>query len=43
MDEYIPFGPFIVLATFVVIFIPYDVLVTALFNIFTLGLYSKNR
>lgn len=43
MDEYIPFGPFIVLATFISIFIPYDILVTALYNIFTLGLYSKNH
>ena len=43
IDEYIPFGPFIVLATFIVIFVPYDTIVTLLYNIFTLGLYSKNQ
>ena len=42
-DEYIPFGPFIVLATFIVMFIPYEILELALYNIFTLGLYSKNH
>ena len=41
MDQYIPFGPFIVLATFVAIFVPYEVITTILYNIFTLGLYSK--
>ena len=40
-DEYIPFGPFIVIATFVIIFIPYELIVNVLLNIFTLGLYSK--
>ena len=40
-DEYIPFGPFIVIATFVIIFIPYELIVTVLLNIFTIGLYSK--
>ena len=41
MDEYIPFGPFIVLATFVAIFVPYETITMILLNIFTLGLYSK--
>lgn len=41
-DEYIPFGPFISLGAFITIFVPYGVIVTILFNIFTLGLYSKN-
>ena len=41
MDEYIPFGPFIVIAAFVVIFVPYDVITNILYNIFTLGLYSR--
>ena len=41
-DEYIPFGPFIVLGTFITIFIPYGVIVNILLNIFTLGLYSRN-
>ena len=42
-DEYIPFGPFIVIATFIVIFIPYEMITTVLLNFFTLGLYSKNH
>lgn len=42
-DEYIPFGPFIVIGTFIAIFVPYDQIVFALWNIFTLGLYSKNQ
>jgi leader peptidase (prepilin peptidase)/N-methyltransferase len=41
MDEYMAFGPFIVLATFIVIFVPYQIIITILLNIFTLGLYSK--
>lgn len=40
-DEYIPFGPFIVIATFIVIFLPYEIITTVLLNIFTLGLYSR--
>lgn len=43
MDQYIPFGPFIVLATFIAIFVPYDTIVLVLYNIFTLGLYSRNN
>ena len=42
-DEYIPFGPFIVIGAFVSIFVPYASLVGILMNIFTLGLYSKNN
>lgn len=38
-DEYIPFGPFIVIAAFISIFVPFDTLVTALMTIFTLGMY----
>ena len=41
-DEYIPFGPFIVLGTFICIFVPYGIILNVLLNIFTLGLYSKN-
>ena len=41
-DEYIPFGPFIVLGTLIVIFVPYEQIIFVLWNIFTLGLYSKN-
>ena len=43
MDEYIPFGPFIVIAAFIMIFVPYEVLTNILFNFFTLGLYSRNK
>lgn len=42
-DEYIPFGPFIVLGTLITIFVPYTTLVNVLLNIFSLGLYSKNH
>ena len=40
MDEYIPFGPFIVLGTFISIFIPFEIIKNVLLNIFTLGLYQ---
>ncbi len=39
-DEYIPFGPFIVMASFVVIIVPQEVLLLVLFKIFTLGMYQ---
>lgn len=41
-DEYIPFGPFIVIGTLITIFVPYEQIVFVLWNIFSLGLYSKN-
>ena len=40
MDEYIPFGPFIVLGTFINIFIPFQIIKNVLMQIFTLGLYK---
>ena len=42
-DEYIPFGPFIVVGAFISIFVPSVSLIGILMNIFTLGLYSKNN
>lgn len=39
-DEYIPFGPFIVLATFIVMLVPFDILLFTLLKIFTLGMYQ---
>ena len=39
MDEYIPFGPFIVIASFISIFIPFEIVKMILMKIFTLGLY----
>ena len=39
-DEYIPFGPFIVIASFISIFIPVDILMIVLMKIFTLGMYQ---
>lgn len=39
-DEYIPFGPFIVMACFVVMMVPFDTLLFVLFKIFTLGMYQ---
>jgi len=38
-DGYVPFGPFIVLATITAIFIPTNVLYTFLMETFTLGMY----
>ncbi len=38
-DEYIPFGPFIVIATFITMFVPFNLILTVLLKIFTLGLY----
>lgn len=39
-DEYIPFGPFIVIATFIVMVVPFDILLLVLYKIFTLGMYK---
>lgn len=38
-DGYMPFGPFIVIATFVVMIVPTNILMNTLLEIFTLGLY----
>ena len=40
-SEYIPFGPFIVLATFISIFVPFNTILNILLTIFTLGMYKK--
>ena len=40
-DEYIPFGPFIVIGTFISIFVPFETIKYALLMFFTLGLYAK--
>ncbi len=40
-NEYIPFGPFIVIATFVSMYVPFEQIKAILMQIFTLGLYSK--
>ncbi len=39
-DEYIPFGPFIVIATFLSMYIPFEQIKNVLMTIFTLGLYQ---
>ena len=39
-DEYIPFGPFIVIAAFIVMIVPFDILLFCLLKIFTLGMYQ---
>ena len=39
MDEYIPFGPFIVIGTFISIYVPFEVIKNVLLEFFTLGLY----
>lgn len=40
ISEYIPFGPFIVLAAFVVMFIPLNIWIKLIFFIFTLGRFK---
>ena len=42
-DEYIPFGPFIVIATFIVMLVPFDILLFILLKIFTLGMYKESE
>lgn len=39
-NEYIPFGPFIVIATFISIYVPFEQIKTFLMTVFTLGLYQ---
>lgn len=39
-NEYIPFGPFIILATFGVMLVPYNIMLATLLKIFTLGAYK---
>ncbi len=38
-DEYIPFGPFIVIATFISMYVPFELIKDVLMKIFTLGMY----
>lgn len=40
-DEYIPFGPFIVISAVIAMFVPFKLLLIATLNIFTLGMYSR--
>ena len=39
-SEYIPFGPFIVLGTFLVMFVPHNLMLLILLKIFTLGTFK---
>ena len=39
-DEYIPFGPFIVLAAFLIMFVPHYIMLLILLKIFTLGTFK---
>ncbi len=39
MDQYIPFGPFIVISAGISIFVPFNILYNILMEVFTLGLY----
>ncbi len=43
VDQYIAFGPFIVLATFIAIFVPYETITFLLLKFFTLGLYNGKK
>lgn len=40
-DEYMSFGPFIVMATVISIFVPVEIVITTLKIIFTLGMYKR--
>ena len=40
ITEFIPFGPFIVLAAFIVMFVPLDLWIRLIFFVFTFGRYS---
>ena len=40
-DEYMSFGPAIVVAAFISIFVPFEIVVTVLKTIFTFGMYKK--
>ena len=40
-DEYIPFGPFIVISAVIAMFVPFKLLLIATLNIFTLGTYGR--
>lgn len=40
INEFIPFGPFIVLASFIVMFVPLNIWIRLIFMIFTLGKYK---
>lgn len=40
-DEYIPFGPFIVISAVIAMFVPFKLLLIATLNIFTVGMYSR--
>lgn len=40
-NEYIPFGPFIVLGTFISMYVPFETIKAVLMQIFTLGLYHQ--
>lgn len=39
-DEYIPFGPFIVIATFISMYVPFEQIKEILMIVFTLGIYQ---
>lgn len=39
-NEYMPFGPFIAIAAFISMYVPFEIIKTILMKIFTLGLYK---
>ena len=39
-SDYIPFGPFIVVAAFIAIYVPFEILLIVMLKIFTLGTYK---
>lgn len=41
-NEYIPFGPFIIMATIIIMLVPSDIMLLGLLKFFTLGTYKGN-
>ena len=39
-SEYIPFGPFIVIGTYISMYVPFEIIKNTLMELFTLGLYQ---
>ena len=40
-DEYIPFGPFIIMAAFIMVFVPHNIVLLVLLKTFSLGIYKE--
>ena len=43
IEEYIPFGPFITIGAFILMFIPYNIVLKFLMKVFTLGFFKNTK